>query len=74
MSRIVRFFPPLVTGTVITSIGMCLFPVAINWPAAAKAQEDFGSLPVPLSLSLVLCTILLINRFMRAVSGSTSRC
>lgn len=50
MSRIVRFFPPLVTGTVITSIGMCLFPVAINWAGGGKGAEDFGSpaLPVPL--------------------------
>ena len=47
MSRIVRFFPPLVTGTVITSIGMCLFPVAINWAGGGKGAEDFG-LPVPL--------------------------
>ena len=43
MSRIVRFFPPLVTGTVITSIGMCLFPVAINWAGGGKGAEDFGS-------------------------------
>ncbi len=65
MSRIVRFFPPLVTGTVITSIGMCLFPVAINWAGGGKGAEDFGSLHFLFLSSLVLCTILLINRFMR---------
>ena len=31
MSKVVRFFPPLVTGTVITAIGLSLFPVAVNW-------------------------------------------
>ncbi|WP_371917376.1 solute carrier family 23 protein [Pseudomonas sp. S09F 262] len=35
MSKVVRFFPPLVTGTVITAIGLSLFPVAVNWAGAA---------------------------------------
>ena len=50
MSRIVRFFPPLVTGTVITSIGMCLFPVAINWAGGGKGagRLRLPALPVPL--------------------------
>ena len=30
-AKIVRFFPPVVTGTVITAIGLTLFPVAANW-------------------------------------------
>jgi NCS2 family nucleobase:cation symporter-2 len=63
MSKVVRFFPPLVTGTVITSIGLSLFPVAVNWAGGGAAQ--FGS-PIYLTIAaLVLATILLINRFMR---------
>ncbi len=30
-SRLLRFFPPLVTGTVITVIGVSLLPVAVMW-------------------------------------------
>lgn len=30
-SQIIRFFPPLVTGTVITTIGLTLMPVAARW-------------------------------------------
>lgn len=30
-SRITRFFPPLVTGIVITTIGLTLMPVAARW-------------------------------------------
>src|SRR5699024_11311225 len=30
-AKIIRFFPPVVTGTVITAIGLTLFPVAANW-------------------------------------------
>ncbi|WP_296253082.1 nucleobase:cation symporter-2 family protein [Pseudomonas sp. UBA4194] len=65
MSKVVRFFPPLVTGTVITSIGLSLFPVAVNWAGGGNAAGQFGS-PVYLVVAgLVLATILLVNRFMR---------
>jgi len=65
MSKVVRFFPPLVTGTVITAIGLSLFPVAVNWAGGGSAAATFGS-PVYLAIAaLVLATILLINRFMR---------
>src|SRR5471032_3046191 len=65
MSRVVRFFPPLVTGTVITSIGLSLFPVAVNWAGGGAGATQFGS-PIYLAIAaLVLGTILLINRFMR---------
>lgn len=30
-SRLLRFFPPVVVGTVITAIGIALFPVAVMW-------------------------------------------
>lgn len=30
-SRFIRFFPPVVTGTIITIIGITLLPVAVNW-------------------------------------------
>lgn len=65
MSKVVRFFPPLVTGTVITSIGLSLFPVAVNWAGGGASAAPFGS-PVYLMVAgLVLAIILLINRFMR---------
>lgn len=65
MSKVVRFFPPLVTGTVITSIGLSLFPVAVNWAGGGHEAEAFGS-PIYLMVAgLVLAVILLINRFMR---------
>ncbi|MBJ2259038.1 nucleobase:cation symporter-2 family protein [Pseudomonas psychrophila] len=65
MSKVVRFFPPLVTGTVITSIGLSLFPVAVNWAGGGSTAAQFGS-PTYLAIAaLVLGTILLINRFMR---------
>ena len=31
ISRMLRFFPPVVTGTVILAIGISLMPIGINW-------------------------------------------
>lgn len=63
--RIVRFFPPLVTGTVITAIGLSLFPVAVNWAGGGSATSQFGSLHYLGIAAAVLATILLVNRFLR---------
>ncbi|KQB52070.1 purine permease [Pseudomonas endophytica] len=57
--------PPLVTGPVISSIGLSRFPVAVNWAGGGSTAAQFGS-PIYLFIAaLVLGTILLINRFMR---------
>ncbi|MCP9001567.1 purine permease [Pseudarthrobacter sp. RMG13] len=43
-SRIIKFFPPVVTGTVITTIGLTLMPVAANWAMGGNAKaENYGS-------------------------------
>jgi xanthine permease len=67
--RLLRFFPPLVTGTVITIIGISLLPVAVNWAAGGVGAADFGA---PRNLALaggVLLIILLIQRFAPVVLG-----
>ncbi len=63
--KIVRLFPPLVTGTVITSIGLSLFPVAVNWAGGGSATGQFGALPYLGVAAAVLAVILLINQFLR---------
>lgn len=46
-SRITRFFPPLVTGIVITTIGLTLMPVAARWAMGGNSSApDFGSPPI----------------------------
>ncbi|MBD5635296.1 MAG: purine permease [Candidatus Eremiobacteraeota bacterium] len=64
-SRLLRFFPPVVTGTVITTIGITLLEVGIEWAGGGAGSKNFGS-PVNVMLaSLVLIAILAINRFVR---------
>lgn len=54
---LVRFFPPVVTGTVVTIIGVTLIPVAFNDVGGGEGASDFGSM---LNLSLAFGTLLLI--------------
>ncbi|NGQ97422.1 purine permease [Brevibacillus sp. SYP-B805] len=70
--KLLRFFPTVVTGSVVTIIGLSLIPVAMNNAAGGQGSPDFGQ-PRNLLLALgTLALILLINRlftgFIRAIS------
>lgn len=72
LGKLVRFFPPLVTGSVVTIIGITLIPVAMKDLAGGEGSADFGSLS-NLALGFgVLVLIILLYRFttgfMRSVS------
>jgi uric acid transporter len=70
--RLLRFFPPLVTGTVITIIGLALIPVSVNWAAGGVGSADFGA-PKNLALALgVLLLVLVVQRFAPAVLSRIS--
>lgn len=71
-SKLARFFPPVVTGSVVTIIGITLVPVAMNNLAGGMGSPDFGALSNLVLGFGVLAFILLLNRyttgFMRAIS------
>ena len=43
IKRIRKFFPPLITGTVVFSIGLSLYPTAINYMAGGASSKTYGS-------------------------------
>lgn len=43
-AKIVKFFPPVVTGVVITTIGLSLMPVAATWAMGGAGADDFGDM------------------------------
>ncbi|MEK4061390.1 MULTISPECIES: nucleobase:cation symporter-2 family protein [Paenibacillus] len=70
--KLLKFFPTVVTGSVVTIIGLSLIPVAMNNVAGGQGQPDFGE-PRNLLLALItLLVILAVNRlttgFLRSVS------
>lgn len=64
-SKLIRFFPPIVTGSIITIIGVSLLPVGINWAAGGLGNKNFGSMTYIAVSTIVLITILLINKLFR---------
>ena len=56
-ARLVKYFPPVVTGCVVTIIGVTLIPVAMNDAAGGVGSPDFGSLT---NLSLAFGTLIII--------------
>ncbi|MFC6066835.1 nucleobase:cation symporter-2 family protein [Streptomyces ochraceiscleroticus] len=63
-SRLVRFFPPVVTGSVILLIGVSLIPVAYDWIVDGSSSGT----PHPENIALAAATILvmlLLQRFTR---------
>ncbi|KAB7708954.1 purine permease [Bacillus aerolatus] len=65
-SRLVRFFPPVVTGSVVTIIGITLIPVAMNNMAGGQGSPDFGSLS---NIGLAFTTLFLIIALFRFFDG-----
>ncbi|GMK46395.1 xanthine permease [Paenibacillus glycanilyticus] len=70
--KLLKFFPVIVTGSVVTIIGLSLIPVAMNNVAGGQGSADFG-LPRNLLLALgTLIVILLVNRFAKGFLRSIS--
>ncbi|MFD7336743.1 nucleobase:cation symporter-2 family protein [Streptomyces violascens] len=64
--RLVRFFPPVVTGTVITLIGVSLLPVAFNWSSGGNEKAaDYGSLSNLALAGITLVIVLALRKLLR---------
>ncbi|MFC7883102.1 nucleobase:cation symporter-2 family protein [Streptomyces sp. NPDC057376] len=65
-SKAIRFFPPVVTGTVITLIGVSLLPVAFGWAQGPSPEaDDFGSSTNLGLAAITLVIVLVLRRFTR---------
>jgi len=69
-AQLVRLFPAVVTGTIITVIGLSLMPVAFRWAMGNDAEApDYGSMTNIAYAGLTLLIILVISRvFQGAIS------
>lgn len=43
ITKLQKLFPPLVSGTVVLTIGLSLYPTAINYMAGGAGKESYGS-------------------------------
>jgi xanthine permease len=71
-TRLLRFFPEVVTGTVITVIGVSLLPVAIRWAGGGTpgVTPTFGD---PKNVAMAAITMLIIVAIYRFLPGFFNR-
>ena len=63
--KLVRFFPPVVTGTIIAVIGITLLRVGVGWAGGGGGAKDFGAPQHLAIVAIVLAAILLVHRWVR---------
>ena len=63
VKKIRVFFPPLITGTVVFTIGLSLYPTAINYMAGGTGSEDYGSWQNWLIAFFTLAVVTGLNHF-----------
>ena len=65
--RIRVLFPPLITGTVVFTIGLSLYPTAINYMAGGVGSENYGSWKNWLIAILTLTVVTVLNHFGKGI-------
>jgi uric acid transporter len=69
-SRLIRFFPPVVTGSIITIIGVSLLPIAVRWAGGGNpAAKNFGE---PQFIGIAFLVLLFVLFFYRFFKGFMS--
>jgi NCS2 family nucleobase:cation symporter-2 len=63
IKKIRKFFPPLIAGTVVFTIGLSLYPTAINYMAGGAGRPDYGSWKNWLVAIITLVIVTALNHF-----------
>ncbi|GAA4547356.1 nucleobase:cation symporter-2 family protein [Amycolatopsis samaneae] len=72
-SQLIRFFPPVVTGTIITVIGISLLPVSFRWAMGGTAgTPGYGSVGNIALAGLTLLIVLLVSRLLQGLLSRLS--
>lgn len=67
ITKIRRFFPTFVTGTVVFCTGLSLYPTAINYMAGGVGNPQFGSIENWIVAILTLCVVIFLNNYTRGI-------
>lgn len=69
---LMKFFPPVVTGTVVTLIGLTLVPVSIDWCAGGIGSPTYGSITNICIALMVMIIVVGFNIYGKGVLSSSS--
>ena len=63
VKEIRKLFPPVVTGTVIFTIGLSLYPTAVRYMAGGSGAENFGSVQCWAVALITFAVVVVLNNF-----------
>ena len=70
---LMKFFPQVVTGTVITLIGVTLMPVSMDWIGGGQVGDPGYGAPINIAIALVVFIIIaLLNRYGKGLVSTAS--
>ena len=67
VKKIRVFFPPLITGTVVFTIGLSLYPTAINYMAGGASSKTYGSWQNWVVAIITLIIVTALNHYGKGV-------
>lgn len=67
IKQIRKFFPPLITGTVVFAIGLSLYPTAINYMAGGNGSPTYGSWQNWLIAIITLIVVTALNHYGKGI-------
>jgi len=70
--KILKFFPTVVTGTVVTMIGLSLVNVGVSSIGGGSGAKDFGSIQNLLLAAFVMIVVLISNKFLKGFLQAVS--
>ncbi len=69
---LMKFFPPLITGTVVALIGITLLPVSMDWAAGGSGAKDYGSVENISIAFVIMVFTLLLNHYGKGLWSTAS--
>ncbi len=70
IKKIRRYFPPVVTGVIVLSIGLSLLPVGVSNFAGGVGAQDFGSFSNLALGMVVLITVIYFKQFTKGITST----
>ncbi len=70
IKKIRRYFPPVVTGVIVLSIGLSLLPTGVSSFAGGVGVTDFGSFSNLILGMIVLITVIYFKQFTKGITST----
>lgn len=67
VTKLRKLFPPLITGTVVFTIGLSLYPTAVKYMAGGQSSPNYGAWQNWLVAFVTLAVVIALNHFAKGI-------